>query len=265
MRRALSLTQGCGDGGDGETAEGPVDLLHVSRPPVEPPHQEPEQPAGGELHGRLDAPRSAAASRKHRLDVFAHEVEQHPAEHLLDEGRAAIAHHGRVHVAMLPGVGEELAGEREQPLVLRAVLRVRLPLEVLRRKAKCAGVGVRFDQGFADTLPYPDRSFDRVVSSFMFHHLGGDEKAGMLREARRVLKAGGSLHLLDFAGPGSGSDGPVARWVQSRRPLLDNAEDRTVTRMREAGFPNPRRIGSGRVVFGLVPYSCFVAEVGDAS
>jgi len=138
-------------------------------------------------------------------------------------------------------------------------------LERARRKAKCAGVGVRFDQGFADALPYSDRSFDRVVSSFMFHHLGGDEKGGMLREARRVLKAGGSLHLLDFTGPGSGSDGPVARWVQSRRPLLDNAEDRILTRMREAGFQNPRRIGGGRVVFGLVPYSCFVAEVRDAS
>jgi len=40
-----------------------------------------------------------------------------------------------------------------------------------RRKAARAAMSIRFDQGFADELPYPDASFDRVFSSFMFHHL----------------------------------------------------------------------------------------------
>jgi ubiquinone/menaquinone biosynthesis C-methylase UbiE len=40
-----------------------------------------------------------------------------------------------------------------------------------RRKAEQAKVSVRFDQGFADSLPYPAMSFDLVFSSFMFHHL----------------------------------------------------------------------------------------------
>jgi ubiquinone/menaquinone biosynthesis C-methylase UbiE len=59
---------------------------------------------------------------------------------------------------------------------------------------------VRFDRGFADALDYPDASFDRVFSSFMFHHLAREEKEATLRAVRRVLKPGGSLHLLDFGG-----------------------------------------------------------------
>src|SRR5215510_9749929 len=38
-----------------------------------------------------------------------------------------------------------------------------------RHKAEQARVSVRFDQGFADSLEYPDASFDAVFSSFMFH------------------------------------------------------------------------------------------------
>lgn len=45
--------------------------------------------------------------------------------------------------------------------------------KALRRahiKAACAGVSVELEQGFADELPYQSESFDRVFSSFMFHH-----------------------------------------------------------------------------------------------
>lgn len=134
-------------------------------------------------------------------------------------------------------------------------------LEQARRKAQRAGVVVRFDQGFADALPYPDASFDLVLSSFVYHHLDGDGKAGMLREARRVLKPGGSLHLLDAAGPGSGGEGLIGRWVRSRPLLRDNAEDRILARMREAGLEDPRRSAGGSVAFGLVAFSCFRGTV----
>ena len=134
-------------------------------------------------------------------------------------------------------------------------------LERARRKAMRANVAVRLDRGFAGALPYPDASFDRVLSSFVFHHLRGDEKAKMLSEARRVLKPGGSLHLLDFAGPEPGTDGFVARWLGSRPLLLDNGEGRIVTLMREAGLEDPRRVFGGRIVLGLFAYSCFQAAV----
>src|SRR5215475_1104449 len=69
-----------------------------------------------------------------------------------------------------------------------------------RRKAARAGLSVQLDRGFADELPYPDGSVDRVLSAFMFHHLEPADRRSALREVRRVLAPGGSLHLLDFGG-----------------------------------------------------------------
>src|SRR5216683_4871144 len=63
-------------------------------------------------------------------------------------------------------------------------------LSVSKPKANRAGLSIEFDRGFADHMPYADASFDRVFSSFMFHHLAADEKSATLAEIRRVLKSG---------------------------------------------------------------------------
>ena len=77
-------------------------------------------------------------------------------------------------------------------------------LAIAKRKAERAGLAIQFERGFSDPLPYPDACFERVFSSLMFHHLTQDEKTATLREVRRVLAPGGSLHLLDFGPPRSG-------------------------------------------------------------
>jgi ubiquinone/menaquinone biosynthesis C-methylase UbiE len=69
------------------------------------------------------------------------------------------------------------------------------------RKAAAAQHSIQFDRGVAGALPYADGMFDRVFSSFMFHHLAREGKARMLREVHRVLKPEGRLRLVDFAGP----------------------------------------------------------------
>ncbi len=122
-----------------------------------------------------------------------------------------------------------------------------------RRKAKRQGAAVRFDEGFADALPYPDASFDRAFSSMMFHHVEGDDKVKMLREVRRVLRPGGSFHLMDFVGP-EASDGFFARLLHSHARLKDNSETRILEWMRQAGFGDPLRVGSGRLLLGRLAY-----------
>lgn len=74
-------------------------------------------------------------------------------------------------------------------------------LRVAAAKAGRRGLVVSFGQGFAQTLPYPDGSFDRVVSSLFFHHLSPRAKADALGEALRVLAPGGELHVADWGRP----------------------------------------------------------------
>lgn len=121
-----------------------------------------------------------------------------------------------------------------------------------RRKAERAALSVQLDRGFSDELPYPRASFDRVFSSFMFHHLEPDGKEKTLREIRRVLKPGGSLHLLDFGGPESGADGFWARLLHSSHRLKDNAEGRILTLMNQAGLADPKKVGHRTMVFGRI-------------
>jgi ubiquinone/menaquinone biosynthesis C-methylase UbiE len=58
---------------------------------------------------------------------------------------------------------------------------------------------LRFDEGDAETLPYPDGSFDAVVSNFGIHHIAHSDRA--MAEARRVLRPGGRLAITNWAAP----------------------------------------------------------------
>ncbi len=58
---------------------------------------------------------------------------------------------------------------------------------------------LRFSEGVAEALPYPDSVFDLVVSTTSFDHWT-DQAAG-LRECARVLVPGGRLVLVDQFSP----------------------------------------------------------------
>jgi SAM-dependent methyltransferase len=64
-------------------------------------------------------------------------------------------------------------------------------LERARKNADIAGVDVEFIEGDAEALPYPDASFDVVLSQF--GHIFAPRPAVALREMLRVLKSGGRI------------------------------------------------------------------------
>jgi ubiquinone/menaquinone biosynthesis C-methylase UbiE len=128
-------------------------------------------------------------------------------------------------------------------------------------KADAEGVTIELDRGFSDALPYPPASFDRVLSSLMFHHLPAEEKESMLTEVRRVLKAGGTFHMLDLAGPDA-PGGFLSRVFHSGHALKDNSADRIVTLMSRAGFANAEVSGRGWMfVTAITYYRAHVAGV----
>jgi ubiquinone/menaquinone biosynthesis C-methylase UbiE len=124
-----------------------------------------------------------------------------------------------------------------------------------RRRAQRSALSLQLDQGFADELPYPDDAFDRVFSSFMFHHLADADKVTTLREVRRVLKPGGRLHLMDFVNADSDSARRgIVRWLHSGPRLKDNSAERILSLMREAGLSDPRRVAGRTMLLGDIAY-----------
>jgi len=135
--------------------------------------------------------------------------------------------------------------------------------KALRRaktKFRRAGISVQFDQGFADELPYEKCSFDRVFSSFMFHHLEDEQPEKTLKEAVRVLKLGGSFHWLDFTADRA-PDGFLDRLVQSHARLRDNKHERLLQLMTRAGFVNVEKTKEGSMLFGLLHSAYYRATV----
>ena len=124
-----------------------------------------------------------------------------------------------------------------------------------RRKAERKALSIQLDRGFSDVLPYPDGSFDRVLSALMFHHLLSlDDKIKTLCEVRRVLRPGGSLHLLDFEGGVAPSGGHLTRLLHRHRHrtdhLRDDSGDGIPTLMKEAGFDGSTNLAQRRLRMG---------------
>jgi AhpD family alkylhydroperoxidase len=68
---------------------------------------------------------------------------------------------------------------------------------IARRRARRTGRVVVLVEGDAEALPYPDASFDAVVATFVLCSVG--DVGRTLAEARRVLRPGGTLRLLEHA------------------------------------------------------------------
>jgi ubiquinone/menaquinone biosynthesis C-methylase UbiE len=129
-----------------------------------------------------------------------------------------------------------------------------------QRKARRAGVTVRLDRGFAESLPHGPGSFDHVFSSFMLHHLQPEQKVQALREVRRVLKPGGMVHLLDFGGAGAPPHGVLARVLHLGQHAADNFHGRIAALMAEAGLAGATEVAHRLTLFG--PIAWYRASAG---
>jgi ubiquinone/menaquinone biosynthesis C-methylase UbiE len=74
-------------------------------------------------------------------------------------------------------------------------------IEVARKKAKQAGFDAVFEVGLIEKIPFPDASFDVVISRLVIHHLPDDLKRKAFAEIFRVLKPGGRFLVADFRPP----------------------------------------------------------------
>jgi len=123
-------------------------------------------------------------------------------------------------------------------------------LAIARAKAERAGQAVEWRHGFADSLPFEDASFDRVVSSLVFHHLPPDVVRATIPELRRVLKPAGSVWVLDLGHSGThGLHGLMARFASHQHGDEDVAAE-LPTLMEAAGLRDAEVVTSGRSILG---------------
>lgn len=130
-------------------------------------------------------------------------------------------------------------------------------LAIARAKATQSGLAVSFDEGMADALPYPDGSFDRVVSSLVFHHLSREAKRRAVGEAFRVLKPGGELHVADWGRPHNTLMQVLAvavQWLDGFDRVADNLAGRLPEFFREGGFVDVQETAHYATLFGTLTF-----------
>lgn len=95
-------------------------------------------------------------------------------------------------------------------------------LDVVAHAAKDKGLNnISTRQGYAESLPFDDETYDVVISRYSAHHWHDVGQA--LREIKRVLKPGGIYIIMDIMSPGN----PVRDiWLQTVEALRDTSHVR---------------------------------------
>lgn len=130
---------------------------------------------------------------------------------------------------------------------------------LVRARQKLAAAGMRADvsRGLAEQLPFRTSAFDRVLSTFLFHHLPSASKLKTLAEVRRVIRPGGELHLMDWGPPQNAAMRAAflpVRMLDGFANTADNAAGRLPRMMEEVGFAEIREVHRQATVLGTVAF-----------
>jgi ubiquinone/menaquinone biosynthesis C-methylase UbiE len=128
-------------------------------------------------------------------------------------------------------------------------------LALARTKIEAAGLDIALKQGLGSEAPFPPASFDRIVSSLVFHHLTTEEKRRTLKRVRELLKSGGEVHIADWGK----AQNPAMRVAFLAIQLLDgfstttdNVRGLLPTLMTDAGFRAVEETHREMTVFGTL-------------
>lgn len=135
-------------------------------------------------------------------------------------------------------------------------------LSIARDKLLRAGVDAALKEGRASAPPFPEASFDRVLTSLVLHHLTTAEKREALTGLRRLLRPDGELHVADFGPPQNALMWLVSRGVGSlagSERTRVNLSGELPALVRECEFRDVEERGGMMTPFGTLAF--FAAKV----
>lgn len=121
-------------------------------------------------------------------------------------------------------------------------------------RAKSRGTDIQWDHALAFDMPYPDQSFDVVVSSFVTHHLTSADKVRAFNEVHRILRPDGGFHIVDFGPPFNLLTRAQASVMKNFERTADNFAGRIMPMLTEAGFGGVKEAAHVITFFGPVAF-----------
>lgn len=146
-------------------------------------------------------------------------------------------------------------------------------LRIARKKVEAVNAPVELIKYNGGKLPFADKSFDRVISSLVIHHLTTEQKQEAFQEFRRILKTGGEVHIADWGKASNFFMRLMFHFVQfldGYKTTNDNVKGRLPEIMRSAGFNTVNIVkhfntALGTVeIFRLRPQALTVIEKGQS-
>jgi demethylmenaquinone methyltransferase/2-methoxy-6-polyprenyl-1,4-benzoquinol methylase len=173
--------------------------------------------------------------------------------HFRDEMMAPVELRGAERILDLCcGTGSSTAVIRKKAGPRAQVIGADLSLGQLRRAARKQLPGVSFVEANAAQVPFRSDSFDTVIIPHALHEMRRETRLEVLREARRVVRPGGRVAVLELDDPPRlGRRLLLGLWLGYWLPYPINFENPTrrdlvkrgvVTELREAGFTETRKI-----------------------
>jgi SAM-dependent methyltransferase len=106
------------------------------------------------------------------------------------------------------GTGENILYLAEHGYAAAGVDGAPTAIKKARAKAKRRGLNVSFEVGDALNLPTPERQFDTLIDSGLFHVFSDDERPRFRESLGRVVRSGGTYFLMCFSDHQPGDWGP---------------------------------------------------------